>query len=205
MSDPLHFPLSWPVGWKRTNPHRRERSRFKRNISPYEGAVEVHDELRKMGARNVVTSTNIEVRQDGLPYANRRIPEDPGVAVYFKFEGTDLSLACDRWRTVGENLRALAKHIEALRGQERWGVGSLEQAFAGYKRIEATSSASTPQWQVVLGLVTEAYVNEDMIKAAFRARAHAAHPDRPGGSASALKQLVEAKRQALQELEKVKG
>ena len=42
-------------------------------------------ELKRLGARGMVLSTNVELRQDGLPYSNRRRPEDPGVAV-MRFE-----------------------------------------------------------------------------------------------------------------------
>ena len=75
-------------------------------------------ECRLLGAANVIVSTNVAVRRDGLPYARQRTPEDPGAAVYFKLESVPegLVLACDRWLRVEDNVAAVAAHIGALRG-----------------------------------------------------------------------------------------
>ena len=107
-------------------------------------------ECRLLGAANVIVSTNVAVRRDGLPYARQRTPEDPGAAVYFKLESVPegLVLACDRWLRVEDNIAAVAAHIGALRGIDRWGVGSVRQAFAGYKRL-AAGDAPTPWWEVL--------------------------------------------------------
>lgn len=40
-------------------------------------------ELRLLGAKGLVVSTNVELRLDGLPYSESRHIADPGVAVYF--------------------------------------------------------------------------------------------------------------------------
>ena len=107
-------------------------------------------ECRLLGAANVIVSTNVAVRRDGLPYARQRTPEDPGAAVYFKLDSAPegLVLACDRWLRVEDNIAAVAAHIGALRGIDRWGVGSVRQAFAGYKRLSA-GDAPTPWWEVL--------------------------------------------------------
>ena len=70
-------------------------------------------ECRLLGAANVIVSTNVAVRRDGLPYARQRTPEDPGAAVYFKLESVPegLVLACDRWLRVEDNIAAVAAHI----------------------------------------------------------------------------------------------
>jgi len=47
---------------------------------------------------------------------------------------------------VSDNIAAIAAHIEALRAQERYGVGTIEQAFAGYSALEHRT------WQIVLRL-----------------------------------------------------
>jgi len=86
-------------------------------------------ELRLLGAKNVVISSNVTIA--------RNSPPDPGVAIYFNLRTLRCALACDRWTAVAHNLWAIAKHIEALRGQDRWGVGSIDQAFAGYQALAA--------------------------------------------------------------------
>jgi hypothetical protein len=46
-------------------------------------------------------------------------------------------------------MAALAAHIGALRGQDRWGVGSVEQAFTGYQALPAPMVVN--DWRAVLG------------------------------------------------------
>jgi hypothetical protein len=67
---------------------------------------------------------------------------DPGIAVYFTLGKKRVVLACDKWAAPQENIYAIAKHVEALRGQDRWGVGSIEQAFAGYMALEERTGPS---------------------------------------------------------------
>jgi len=127
----------------------------------------------------VIVSTNVAVRRDGLPYARQRTPEDPGAAVYFKLESVPegLVLACDRWLRVEDNIAAVAAHIGALRGIDRWGVGSVRQAFAGYKRLTA-GDAPTPWWEV-LGIDRQAPAVA--VKQAYKELAKLHHPTgRPG-------------------------
>lgn len=130
-----------------------------------------------MGVRdwNVVISTNITLRRDGMPYSNQKEPTDTGAAVYFKVDDTPTVLACDKWNTVGDNLWAIAKHIEALRGQDRWGVGSLKQAFAGYTALPQKTEDS---WNEVLGVEPNATMDE--VKTAYRSKANIHHPDKGG-------------------------
>jgi hypothetical protein len=64
------YPLSWPDGWKRVA--RRSRSRFE--VSGFGKARDfLLAEIRRMGGTGVILSTNIPLRNDGLPYANSRV------------------------------------------------------------------------------------------------------------------------------------
>lgn len=142
-------------------------------------------EVDLLGARGVILSTNVELRLDGQPRSDRSEPSDPGVALYFKLKGKDTVLACDRWTRVADNIIAIAKHIEAIRGMDRWGVGSLDQVFTGYQALPAPE-----QWWQVLGVSEGASVAD--IDAAYRAAAPKAHPDR-GGSDAAMARLNAAR------------
>ncbi|MCC5608930.1 hypothetical protein LC612_19610 [Nostoc sp. CHAB 5834] len=71
-----------------------------------------------MGAKNIIISSNVPTRQDGLPYARHKEPDDPGVAVYFKIKDKNYALCCvgiarlrHRWLKVRHNLRAIGLHI----------------------------------------------------------------------------------------------
>jgi hypothetical protein len=131
-------------------------------------------ELRRLYAQRVIVSTNVPTRIDGLPYSNAREPEDPGVAVYFLLKNAPRVLACDRWKRVADNIAAIAGHIDALRAQERYGVGTLEQAFAGYAALPPTAD----DWAIVLG-VKQTATREEII-AAHRKLATEHHPDKGG-------------------------
>ncbi len=173
------FPLQWPAGWPRTPSHRRQPSKFK----PGSMVAETQDligELKRLGARGMVLSTNVELRQDGLPYSNRRRPDDPGVAVYFTYEKRQQCIPCDRWSTVEENLRAVWKSIEALRSLERWGAKSfVDAAFTGFAALPAPGAARA--WWEVLGVSQHA--TADQINAAWRQKAKEAHSDLGGSDA----------------------
>ena len=38
------------------------------------------------------------------------------------------AIACDKWDSIRDNLHAVAKTIEALRGIDRWGTGEMVDA-----------------------------------------------------------------------------
>lgn len=147
--------------------------------------MRLQTELDRLGAREVILSTNIELRLDGMPRADRSPPADPGAALYFRFKGRDTVFACDQWDRTADNITAIAKHIEALRGMERWGTGTLEQAFAGYQALPAPE-----QWWQVLRVGVQATRAE--IEAAYRQMARLAHPD-TGGSTAAMSRLNAAR------------
>jgi hypothetical protein len=151
------------------------------------------------GSGGIVISTNIPVKKDGMPYSTYRTPEDPGVAVYFNLKGVPHVLACDKWKNIEDNMWAIAKHIEALRGQERWGVGNLEQAFAGFKALPESFASSIPDpWWRILGFSDiEDVTSESSVNEAYKILSKKYHPDIPGGSHEKMQQLNLAKEKAL--------
>lgn len=153
-------------------------------------------ELELLGASALIISSNIELRVDGLPMSRRSRPADPGVAVYFRLKGKPVSLACDKWFRPEDNLWAIVKHVESIRGQERWGVGSIERAFGAYMALPPGGSSAGRSWWDVLGCAHDAPA--DVIRQAFRNAAAAAHPDRPGGSHDRMVEVNAAWDQARQ-------
>jgi hypothetical protein len=203
MISKLAYPLSWPIQYPRTR-HRR-RSNFKRQ-SHYGGnhhsmdrtTQALYDELGRLGAINVILSTNVTVRLDGRPYSNQRTLEDPGVALYFRLKGRDIILPCDKWDRVECNVWAIVKHIESLRGQNRWGVGTVEQAFAGYAALPPPTSAAANCWTVLDILPSQR--SRDQVDSQYRRLAQRYHPDVAGGSHEAMSQLNQARADALAQL-----
>lgn len=195
MSEYSSYPLSWPTGWPRHKTRVESRfGHYMRRPSVAAGSRYILDELKRMGIGdfNVVISTNVTLRLDGLPYSNQREPQDPGAAVFWRDGDKRLVLACDKYLSVGENLYAIGKTIEATRGIERWGAVTAEQAFAGYVALNEKTGPSC--WEV---LHIPPNSSEDSILDAYRQRARATHPDL-GGNADEFARVVEAKDIALQ-------
>jgi hypothetical protein len=200
VSDVTAFPLSWPIDRPRTPAHERQPARFSQRregrLSPVTIATacdRIWYELERLGATDIVASTNIEVRLDGSPRSGRRAPTDPGAAVYFKLEGQDHCLSCDKWDDVAGNLAAIAAHVEALRGQLRWGVADVRRAFAGFRALPAPA----PWWRV-LGLEAPPS-SAAALKAQFRRLARSHHPD-VGGNEARMAEIGEAYARGLAEL-----
>ena len=216
MSDATRYPLSWPTSWKRTLPTRRKRAKFSKSTQRYgdngsnwrsrsdltvpQWLDRLRLELDRLGVRDIIISTNVELNSYGDPRGGRRDPDDPGVAVYFKMGGKDRVLACDCWDRTADNLASVAAHIECLRGIDRYGVGTLDQAFAGYDALPPPGADNRPPWRAVLGFKPDAPVTMADVDIHFRNRAKEAHPDVPGGSHERMALLNAARDQAIQEI-----
>jgi hypothetical protein len=129
-----------------------------------------------LGGASLVVSSNLPTKLNGMPYANSRQPDDCGVAVYFSYKKKPMCFACDRWKRIEDNMWAIAKTIDALRGIERWGSGQMiEQAFTGFVALPAPEQPFQ-----VLGVSSDASPAE--IESAYRKLAMEHHPDRGGDS-----------------------
>lgn len=173
-----NYPLTWPNGWARSG--KQERSKFG-NVSIHQESVDIARQLRLMGATNVVVSSNMRYRLDGLPYAQQGYIEDNGVAVYFDLNGEQQCIPCDKWLSIGDNLRAVSKTVEALRGIERWGAKEMvNAAFRGFKALPSSFEMPAPkrehrQWYIVLGV--EQSADSHKVKSAYRGLLKLHHPD----------------------------
>jgi len=193
------FPLEWPIGWKRTAPHHRLDAPFrhyKQRLSIFVASERLEAELDRLGAKSPVLSTNVSLRLDGRPRSDEN-PRDPGAAVYFSFKGRATVLAADRFRGVADNIAAIAGHIEALRRVERYGVGTIEQALAGYKSLPADTAAN---WRAVFGFPADSTPSLEQVDSAYKATARQRHPDH-GGTDIEMAHVNRARDYALQELE----
>ena len=185
------YPLYWPEGWKRTESWRRTHSRFKTGFATSRDFLVA--EAKRLGGTNVVVSTNVRLRGDGLPYASEREPEDGGAAIYFTYKKQQMCFACDRYKTVKENLTAIGKTIEALRGMERWGASDMmERAFRGFAQLPEKAGR---KWWEVLGITEHA--SRQHIEDQYCQIARRVHPDMPGGSHEAMSELNRAREEAL--------
>lgn len=202
------YPLEWPLGWKRCRARRHGAfSMTREDVTPdkvvkWSTAVNMavaterlEKQLDMLGVKDTVLSTNVSLNLRGIPRGDEN-PGDPGAAVYFTFRGKATALACDSYYRVAENVAALAAHIDALRRIERYGVGTIEQALAGYKALPADSAAD---WRMVFGLNGHATV--ESMNAAYKHLAREKHPDITKDDGAAMAHLNRARDYALAELQ----
>lgn len=229
MTAPARYPLQWPVGWKRTPAEQRDSGRFgttrqvhswrsKENITIAQAVQRLLGELERMGIpeHDIVVSTNLRTRLDGLPRSDQAQPADPGVAVYWRDTlaaggPQDRCMAIDRYTKVEQNIAALAATIEAMRAIERHGGAAiLNRAFTGFAALPAPIVAGMHRhWREVLdlregtlngatghmGAVTVADVQRK-----YQRLAANYHPDR-GGDLAKMAELNVARDEALKELQ----
>lgn len=177
------FPLSWPAARPRSK--WREPSRFETSFA--RARDHIIGEVSRLGGKSLIISSNVELRRDGLPYANFKTPDDPGVAVYFMYKKRQMCFACDRWNKATDNMQAIAKTIEALRGVARWGTGDMmEAAFTGFAALPPPGQTTARGWMEVLEVGHDATLEK--AKDNYRRLSMVRHPDR-GGSADAMSEL----------------
>lgn len=187
MSKATGYPLVWPGGVPRNQ--KPEYSAFKVGLS--QAYDELRNELYQHNASNVVISTNaVRNKVNGAIASRQPGIDDTGVAVYFTRKGVDLCFTCDRWVTVQENLRAIHKTLEALRGIERW--GSSETADSAFRGYEALPAGGARPWHQVLDCNEGA--SRVAITKAYRDALYRTHPDK-GGSDEAFHEVQDAWKQ----------
>lgn len=182
------YPLQWPDHIERSK--RREKGQFKTTLP---GALNnVRDSLRRFSAdsgkklENVVISSNVTLGNEK--------PEDPGVSVWFVWDGMQISIPVDRYDSVAANLQAIHHVLEARRTELRHGTLALVRAtFRGF--LSLPPPANKRPWWTVLG-VSQNCTRAEAVTA-FNTLAKTRHPDKPGGSHEAMAELNQAKAEAI--------
>jgi hypothetical protein len=139
------YPLSWPDIFPRTA--RRERGSFKTSLA---GAIKnVQDSLRLFALDSGKKLEGITVSSNVSLGVNR--PADPGVAVWFTWDGLQVCIPVDRYETVEGNLQAIHHILEARRVEMRHGTLALVRAsMQGFLALPAPGT--TKSWREVLGV-----------------------------------------------------
>jgi hypothetical protein len=179
MSDtPTRFPLAWPIGRPRRPWNERKAGKFsmtgergyKVDISVAAAMDRLEEEVRRLGGVNMLLSTNIDTRLDGRPRSGQSEPKDPGVCLYFTLKGKPLSMPCDAYHTVAQNIAALAAHIEATRAIERHGVATGAETLQAFQALPAPDHTlpGRRSWREVLGFEGDFFDSMDKAEAAAR-------------------------------------
>jgi len=137
-------------------------------------------------------------RQDGRPRAHA-VAEHPGVIFSIDSRHGHLSYPCDTFTAWGDNLRAIALALEALRKVDRYGVTKRGEQYRGFLALEATTApAGFARWQdaesFLMDLLGDVDLDANSPAATIRVAKRLAHPD-TGGDAATFQRvtLAEAK------------
>ena len=171
--------VCWPEGWKRTG--IRFPSRFKKR-SLRDSYHALLGETDRWHARRLVITARVLWRSDDNSPRRQQNKTwqkaDPGVAIYFdrRYGSTwrRMTLVCDRYPTVSENMYALARTVSALRQIERDGAGQV------LERVESSLAAlpaSLKQWRDTLGFTGR---TREQLRSHWRGLMSKHHPDRGG-------------------------
>lgn len=184
---------AYPLQWPETFPRRpvREAGQFKTSLA---SALEnVQRSIRLFAADSGKKIEGMVISSNVTLGAQR--PDDPGVAVWFTWDGMSVCFAVDRYSKVEANLQAIHHIIEARRTELRHGTLALVRAtFQGFVALPAPAKKS---WGAVLGFKEDEPVSAELINERYRRLAAGAHPDKPGGSQSAMAELNAARDAAL--------
>lgn len=183
------YPLTWPGQFPRAK--HRENGKFKTALSNAIKNVQAslagfsRDSGKKLDG--LVISSNVSLGFDA--------PSDPGVAVWFVWDGLQVCIPVDRYYSVASNLQAIHHIIEARRVELWHGTLALVRAtFTGFLALPAPAATA---WWVVLELNTRTPTQEE-ISAAYRRLASQRHPDK-GGSAEKMAELNHARDAAMRD------
>lgn len=190
------FPLQWPSGFPRWKLHRVAggfKTDFDAALNNVRRSLTAFGKDSGKQINEPVLSSNV----DFSPLAPRRDtrPEDPGVAVWFSWDGIQVCIAVDRYSTPAGNLQAIHHIIEARRTELRHGTLALVRAtFQGFKALPAPTGR---HWSDILQCKRDA--GKVTLEVQYRRLAKERHPD-AGGSADAFAELQSAYATAKQEL-----
>lgn len=192
---PTAYPLFWPQKFPRTV--SREKGAFKTSLPAALANVE---RSLKMFAQDSRKRIEHQVISSNVTLGAQR-PADPGVAIWFTWDGLSVCIPVDRYQTVEANLQAIHHVLEARRVELRHGTLALVRAsFSGFAALPAPAAKS---WRDVLDVPTGSGNRADQLARArmhYRASAAANHPDK-GGDAARMAEINTAWAAAQAELQ----
>lgn len=172
----------------------------------YSKVLEVlHSELWHLGAYEYVMEIDMDERYfrlDGSPRANA-IANSSAIAISFKAEQGPMEFLCGTYTAWQDNVWAIAKGLEALRGINRWGITQAAEQYQGFKAIgSGIAMPAAPQmtWEEARAFMCEhggvdlgrARIFPEQVTLAFRQASKRLHPDN-GGDPAMFDKLVKAR------------
>lgn len=192
------FPLQWPQGfprWTRGRSGSAFRTDFEGALRNVRRSLEAFAKDSGKAITEPVLSSNIDLNPLTGGYDKR--PSDPGVAVWFTWDGLQVCIAIDRYDSPAANLQAIHHIIEARRTELRHGTLALVRAtFTGFKALPPPAGK---HWRDILALPSDVAATRVTIERAYKQLAAVHHPDK-GGSPDRMAEINNAREIALMEV-----
>lgn len=208
----FEYPLTWPANFPRTayrkaNGFAKKGDHGMQSLTTHQAYMRVlkeasaftrNKQVWRLNPDTLIVSSNLRVRRsDHMPESAQKHPLDPGVAVYFELDKQSYCLPCDKWDTVAGNLAAIAAHLNAIRGIERWGVGDLRAQFAGFQSLPDPNRII---WRDVFGYdAKNGPPTFIQLNSLFKELRSKHHPDK-GGNAQEFDRVMKAYVMACEDL-----
>lgn len=156
------YPLCWPDNQPRCK--SRAASQFRTELP--KALKNVSDSLRLFAHDSGKALQFMQITSNvGLAGGN---PADPGIAVWFQWDGAMRCIAVDRYAKVAENLQAIHHVMEARRVELRHaGIEMVRTTFRGFTALPPPPDQKP--WHELLGIAATASAEE--IDAAYKAKA----------------------------------
>lgn len=157
------YPLQWPDNMPRTKTPGADQFRTSLNgsLANVKKSLKLFAEDSKHKVENIVISSNVTL--------GSQKPKDPGVAVYFSWNGMTTCIPVDRYTKVEANLQAIHHCIEAERVKLRHGgINLVQAAFRGYAALEAPADRPHLSWYTVLGFNLADNAPRDVVEKAYK-------------------------------------
>ncbi len=188
------WPLLWPDNQPRTA--TRVSSAFR---TKFDGALKnVQGSLAAFAKDSGISMTGMQITSNfsfGTPQ-----PADPGIAVWFNWDGSQRCIAVDRYRTGACNLQAVHHVLEARRVELRHaGINMVRTTFKGFQvALPSPEMLGEKHWSVVLNVAREA--TAEQIQQAYKFQVRKLNEnDRADNYMARLQALNVARDQALKE------
>ncbi len=156
-------------------------------------------ELQMIGAEDVLIQLKCDrsqIRQDGWPRSDCRAYA-PVILTFRRPNGQSVSMPCDTYAHWNDNLRAVAKSLEALRAVDRYGVTANGEQYRGFAALTDNAYSMTHGqaigWLAALYETTSAAVERDAERF-VRTALKDCHPDSPRGNPEKFKRAMAARR-----------
>jgi hypothetical protein len=195
--------LDWLTELPRTDVGERDRT-TKFDVTLGSAITDIEREMVRLDVDDWRPETAMPQRKtDELPYASAAEPDDSGVALRWTDDGNDYAIACDHYKKVRDNTRAIGFYFREKRNTENQPVTTGQSDFVtarlqlGDDDAIAVPPASSDVDQRELHEILEVALDADpsVVEAAYWAKIQEAHPDR-GGSQEAF-ECVNATRDAM--------